>query len=89
MNGQVRKGLEGPAKDGETVTLEQIDTDDENDKRWGETNLVLNLNLMTFSTGWIWGLEVEGDEEVEEGQGGGGGSGQGAGMLFFYMFYIG
>ena len=28
----MRKGLEGPAKDGETVTLEQIDTDDENDE---------------------------------------------------------
>ena len=24
--------MEGPAKDGETVTLEQIDTDDENDE---------------------------------------------------------
>ena len=32
INEQVRKGLEGPAKDGETVTLEQIDTDDENDE---------------------------------------------------------
>ena len=32
INDQVRKGLEGPAKDGETVTLEQIDTDDENDE---------------------------------------------------------
>ena len=32
MNDQVRKGLEGPAKDGDTVTLEQIDTDDENDE---------------------------------------------------------
>ena len=29
---QVRKGLEGPAKDGDTVTLEQIETDDENDE---------------------------------------------------------
>ena len=28
----MRKGLEGPAKDGETVTLEQIETDDENDE---------------------------------------------------------
>ena len=28
----MRKGLEGPAKDGDTVTLEQIDTDDENDE---------------------------------------------------------
>ena len=24
--------MEGPAKDGDTVTLEQIDTDDENDE---------------------------------------------------------
>ena len=31
-NFQVRKGLEGPAKDGETITLEQIETDDENDE---------------------------------------------------------
>ena len=31
-NFKVRKGLEGPAKDGETVTLEQIETDDENDE---------------------------------------------------------
>ena len=28
----MRKGLEGPAKDGDTVTLEQIETDDENDE---------------------------------------------------------
>merc|ERR1712210_131005 len=32
VEAEVRKGLEGPAKDGETVTLEQIDTDDENDE---------------------------------------------------------
>merc|ERR1712240_745491 len=32
VEAEVRKGLEGPAKDGETVTLEQIETDDENDE---------------------------------------------------------
>merc|ERR1712168_845526 len=32
VEAEVRKGLEGPAKDGDTVTLEQIDTDDENDE---------------------------------------------------------
>merc|ERR1719357_1431885 len=32
VEAEVRKGLEGPSKDGETVTLEQIETDDENDE---------------------------------------------------------
>merc|ERR1712228_304863 len=32
VEAEVRKGLEGPAKDGDTVTLEQIETDDENDE---------------------------------------------------------
>merc|ERR1719228_96080 len=32
VEAEVRKGLEGPAKDGETITLEQIETDDENDE---------------------------------------------------------
>merc|ERR1712158_328857 len=32
VEAEVRKGLEGPAKDGDTVTLEQIDTDDETEE---------------------------------------------------------
>ena len=62
-NFQVRKGLEGPAKDGETITLEQIETDDENDEVRGKCDCVQRFNHVS---GGVRSLEIEGDEEVEE-----------------------
>ena len=48
INDQVRKGLEGPAKDGETVTLEQIDTDDENDEVKQHLDYFFSLVKLNF-----------------------------------------
>ena len=42
----MRKGLEGPAKDGETITLEQIETDDENDEVRVKSDDVSNDSIM-------------------------------------------
>ena len=55
-NFQVRKGLEGPAKDGETITLEQIETDDENDEVRVKSDDVSNVSKMSQVEYEAWKL---------------------------------
>ena len=54
-NFKVRKGLEGPAKDGETITLEQIETDDENDEVRVKSD-VSNVSIMSQVEYEAWKL---------------------------------
>ena len=51
----MRKGLEGPAKDGETITLEQIETDDENDEVRVKSD-VSNVSIMSQVEYEAWKL---------------------------------
>ena len=55
-NFKVRKGLEGPAKDGETITLEQIETDDENDEVRVKSDDVSNVSIMSQVEYEAWKL---------------------------------
>ena len=52
----MRKGLEGPAKDGETITLEQIETDDENDEVRVKSDDVSNVSIMSQVEYEAWKL---------------------------------